>query len=1830
MPDGQPPNDLEQPDAVNKTTPNLPIRADISDQPERQSAAASSDLPDAPSPKAAAFADDSGATRQAANKKLPDTFDDFLKSASSETPQNNELPSSFDDFLKKNDPSQKVISRPISGPGADAWFSATPALRITGAALSGGAEAFGSEKLGITPEWEKALRNIGVFDDYKQSQDSIATIAKQYDEAFIRPAIVVVDALWRTMKFGYGVYQGTAVQVGKELDTKAESLGYKPTIPFSKLGQDIASIPESMPTGIGAMLGIPHPPVPHEIPPDIAAAADARVIGPGGHDAWEGTAEAPSLNPEVVDAVQAHEVEQSAVKASPEPKDIHTVVRQQNPALFNEYDDLATRRDTFGRWMGELRDKTRKDAAAPHQAEIDALNEKMDDATPRLQKKYAARIDKLTEQRDTAVNDALRAPNAVMDSVRAAYQAADYRMRDMAVDVSKAYRDAQEQLGTEAVKHEPVKADQDNVVPPEAAAEVPKTEPTTTVPIPPTAVAGVVGEGAVKPGQRLPEENDKSFNAKLDQWENQYRSMSEDDRHTPLGRALNIASRPFGVLGTAEKGGGPLTIDGVEGIKAAREAGREDIVDALVRRAKNEASHTRSTADSLGKSDPAFERMSELAAEHESLAEKVYEEAATKKGTPTTAEADVAPGTQAATATESAKPQYVAEITNDVTKKLTDAGRPEPEARAAAAVVSAYYETRAARFGGQRGTAAELYNAEAPEIRVGQQRARELAQGPKGKIRLLDDGRKVITLFKDADASTFMHEVGHGWLEDLLADSEHELAPDDLRADAKTVRDWLGAEDGEPIKTRQHEKFARGFERYMMEGIAPSKTLAKVFSQFKTWLTNIYQSVKALKSPISDDIRQVFDRMLAEKPERTVIAPEREPVETFADIHESDAATTPPHMAGVAAENMRSEIDEIAETNKDKLPPGTYEKLVAAGRPEPVEGENAGAAGGADGTKPEPGIVSPAAQPRTVPEIGNQPAPKSPDVGGTASEGSGSAISGSDIAKPAEQPTGPNEHFSEPESNLVDKAGNFRLENIKAPQDVKEAIRQSVDRNGGFVAERRNVVTDQQAMASLAESGGMTLDELKERKIGDAFNKEQIIALEQLFIQTATDAKNSARAAKDAGTDEAYMAYAEAEARQNMILDTVAGHTSGVRAEAGRALQAFNALKNMEGHLEAHAIADVLKEQTGTTLFQIKRRANAVAEMDTPAKINGAARAVRKPGAGAYALEIFKNWLISGPITHMAYAIGNEVLSIWKAIPETAAKATVGAIRESISGEKRPRVYYGEIGAQLKAISDQHFGVLYGQKTGWRAAWDSFRAGQTVGLPHEMLDSLSKGQRVRYDDLVSKGATYEQAMAHLGVDVTSTTPFTATKDIPNPIVFGVKIPIGSAVRFPGERMVAPIHSFYRSIGYAQAQAAQAYRTAMSEGLVGDAFNKRVADLMVNSPEKMMEISREESSEQTLMGKNGQLTGKLAAVINWEPTLPLLGPTKPLGFVDPFIHVASNVANQAFVKRGFLGPLSEEIRADLMGRNGPLKQDTAQARLGLGVSLAVLGGGLALGGIITKSAPSDPKQAELSRRVDGMPHSIKIGNMSYDLSRLGVIGVQLGLAADLSHAITRIGKDDAATVMTLLVESFTHNLMNEGMLRGPSDLLKAIDEPGRYGKRYVYNFLSSMIVPYSVAAQQISQRIDPYARDARTFMDQLKAKIPWVSESLNPRLDVWGEAVPNREFYGVYAQQVKPDPTDQFLKSVGYAPSHPDRKLRGIEMTGDQYTAYSRDAGRLAKLQLDKMIPRPWFTRLSPTQQHDEIQKVITAVHEKVAQRYLLKWRGSDNDILKKATEAKRQ
>ncbi len=133
---------------------------------------------------------------------------------------------------------------------------------------------------------------------------------------------------------------------------------------------------------------------------------------------------------------------------------------------------------------------------------------------------------------------------------------------------------------------------------------------------------------------------------------------------------------------------------------------------------------------------------------------------------------------------------------------------------------------------------------------------------PRGSITPVDEGY-LIRLYDKADLSTMLHETGHFFLLEMEQDIRAGIADASTIKDLAAIRRWLGAQGDAPLTRAQHEAFARGFERYLREGKAPSRELESIFARFRQWLVHLYRKATSLDVELNDDVRAVFNRMLA-------------------------------------------------------------------------------------------------------------------------------------------------------------------------------------------------------------------------------------------------------------------------------------------------------------------------------------------------------------------------------------------------------------------------------------------------------------------------------------------------------------------------------------------------------------------------------------------------------------------------------------------------------------------------------------------------------------------------------------------------------------------------------------------------------------------------------------------------------------------------------------------------------------------------------------------------------------------------------------------------------
>ena len=159
-----------------------------------------------------------------------------------------------------------------------------------------------------------------------------------------------------------------------------------------------------------------------------------------------------------------------------------------------------------------------------------------------------------------------------------------------------------------------------------------------------------------------------------------------------------------------------------------------------------------------------------------------------------------------------------------------------------------------------------------------QAKAAGIAQnnGSKGEFF---PGQNIIVRWASADPSTLVHESGHWFLHNrikIAEDLENKAKTQELTEGEKHYLDatkaalkWLGVSsfaqwDGMTLEEQRplHEKFARTFEAYLMEGRAPTRGLRSLFRQFSNFLKKVYYVLSGIpEAQLNPQTKELFDNL---------------------------------------------------------------------------------------------------------------------------------------------------------------------------------------------------------------------------------------------------------------------------------------------------------------------------------------------------------------------------------------------------------------------------------------------------------------------------------------------------------------------------------------------------------------------------------------------------------------------------------------------------------------------------------------------------------------------------------------------------------------------------------------------------------------------------------------------------------------------------------------------------------------------------------------------------------------------------------------------------------
>jgi hypothetical protein len=222
-------------------------------------------------------------------------------------------------------------------------------------------------------------------------------------------------------------------------------------------------------------------------------------------------------------------------------------------------------------------------------------------------------------------------------------------------------------------------------------------------------------------------------------------------------------------------------------------------------------------------------------------------------------------------------PNEIKALTKEIASVFEKSGAPQTEQAAMTGLCLSLAMTAAQDLGM---TPTEFWRAHGLKLAANPAQANaagiKQAEGSKGEFF---PGQNIIVRWASADPSTLVHESGHWFLHNrikIAEDLENKAKTQELTEGEKHYLDatkaalkWLGidsfAQWGAMTLEQQrplHEKFARTYEAYLMDGRAPTRGLRALFRQFSNFLKKVYYVLSGIPgAELNPQTKELFDNL---------------------------------------------------------------------------------------------------------------------------------------------------------------------------------------------------------------------------------------------------------------------------------------------------------------------------------------------------------------------------------------------------------------------------------------------------------------------------------------------------------------------------------------------------------------------------------------------------------------------------------------------------------------------------------------------------------------------------------------------------------------------------------------------------------------------------------------------------------------------------------------------------------------------------------------------------------------------------------------------------------
>tara|TARA_R110000851_G_scaffold276311_3_gene429141 strand:+ start:271 stop:3711 length:3441 start_codon:yes stop_codon:yes gene_type:complete len=415
-----------------------------------------------------------------------------------------------------------------------------------------------------------------------------------------------------------------------------------------------------------------------------------------------------------------------------------------------------------------------------------------------------------------------------------------------------------------------------------------------------------------------------------------------------------------------------------------------------------------------------------------------------------------------------------------------------------------------------------------------------------------------------------------------------------------------------------------------------------------------------------------------------------------------------------------------------------------------------------------------------------------------------------------------------------------------------------------------------------------------------------------------------------------------------------------------------------------------------------------------------------------------------------------------------------------------------------------------------------------------------------------------------------------------------------------------VDEVFKFAAYNAAKHQHARRTAVEEGLKGEALEMRIRQL-VNEPSDAVKAKAEDFARLSTFTQEAGETGQaIQAFLKSAPAAKL---------IVPFFNVLNNIAKFTG-SRTPLALFSKNVRADLAA--GGARADMAQARLASGTMASLGFLSLAMGGGMVGGEPTNPAHKESFRRKKKQPYSLEFRHedgtkTSVSINRLEPVAFFAGIMADFVKISGELEEGEIDTFVGAYTLAVSKHFMSQTFATGVSDFLNMAMEGD---DRFIKN-LGSSIIPFNGMMADIEKTVDPALRDTKTFdrtileetfvkqygenegkalanslseltqvLGRMKARSPFFSKDLPAQLDAFGEVIETE--YGFdnpvintlnpfAITTIEKNSLEDWITEVKANIVAPKPQMEGVKLTPEEFHDWKAMAGPKAKKAMLKRI-----------------------------------------------------